>query len=273
MSDGKPIINVTRGTILCEDATLADRPLQRMRGLLGREALTAGEGLLLHPAPSIHTAFMPFPIDVIFLDRESVVVRVVERLVPWRAASGPRARSALELKAGETARRGVNVGDWLVRVSEDLNWQDSPDDRGALAVVGAAADILSAAEESTHLPLQAEPGRAWRELLLISRDRRFRAVMAVLLHSRGFTVSFATSPGDRLAVARSCAEFVVVDAGESLAGARQAAEEAGLMRSNRRVIFVSDEEAAARHAGVVPKWKSLERLCDDIASTRPAAAG
>lgn len=275
MSEGKPIINVTRGTILCENATLADRPLQRMRGLLGREALPAGEGLLLHPAPSIHTAFMRFPIDVVFLDRESVVVRVVERLVPWRAASAPRARSALELKAGETARCGVNVGDWLIRVSEDLIWQDSADDGRALAVVGAAADIRGAADDPAHLPLplQAEPGRAWRELLLISRDRRFRAVMAVLLHSRGFTVTFATSAGDRLAVARSRAEFVVIDAGEPLAGARQAAEEAGLMRSDRRVIFVSDEEAAARHAGVVPKWKSLERLCDDIASSRPAAAG
>jgi uncharacterized protein len=272
MSDGKPIINVTRGTIVCEDAVLADRPLQRMRGLLGRELLPAGEGLLLHPAPSIHTAFMRFPIDVVFLDRESVVVRVIDRLPAWRAAKAPRARSVLELPAGECARRGVQVGDWLVRVSEDLVWQDpDDDDRRAPAVVGAAADIRGAADGPAHLPLPAGPGRDSRELLVISRDRRFRAVIAVLLHSRAFTVTFATSPGDRLAVARSRAEFVLIDASDSLAAARRQAQEAGLMRPDRPVVFVSDDDAATGAAGVVAKWESLERLCDDIASTPPAS--
>lgn len=272
MNDGKPIINVTRGTIVCEDAVLADRPLPRMRGLLGRESLPAGEGLLLHPAPSIHTAFMRFPIDVVFLDRESVVVRVIDRLPAWRAAKAQRARSVLELPAGECARRGVEVGDWLVRVSEDLVWQDPAHDRRAPAVVGAAADIRGAADGPAPLPLPAEPGRDCRELLVISRDRRFRAVIAVLLHSRGFTVTFATSPGERLGVARSRAEFIVIDAGDSLAAAQRQAEEAGLMRADRPVVFVSDDDAATGADGVVPKWESLERLCDDIASTPPASA-
>jgi uncharacterized membrane protein (UPF0127 family) len=272
VKNGKPIINITRGTIVCEDAVLADRPLQRLRGLLGREALPVGEGLLLYPAPSIHTAFMRFPIDVVFLDRESVVVRVIDRLPPWRAAKAQRARSVLELPAGECARCGVQVGDWLVRVSEDLVWQDLADDWRPPAVVGAAADIRGAADASAHLRLQPEPGHAWRELLLVSRDRRFRAVMAVLLHSRGFTVTFAMSPADRLAVARSHAEVVVVDAGDSLAAAQQAAEEAGLMRADRPVVFVSDEVSVAT-AGVLPKWESLERLCDDIASSAPRSRG
>jgi uncharacterized membrane protein (UPF0127 family) len=268
MGSYRPVINVTRGTVVCEEAVLADRPLQRLRGLLGREALPAGEGLLLHPAPSIHTAFMRFPIDVVFLDRESVVVRVIDRLPPWRAAKAQRARSVLELPAGECARRGVHVGDWLVRVSEELVWQDPTDDSPSPAVVGAAADIRGAVDASAHVRLQPEPGCVWRELLLVSRDRRFRAVMAVLLHSRGFTVTFATSPADRLAVARSHAEFVVIDAGDSLAAAKQAAQEAGMMRADRPVVFVSDDVSVAT-AGVLPKWESLERLCDDIASTRP----
>jgi uncharacterized membrane protein (UPF0127 family)/CheY-like chemotaxis protein len=271
MSSYRPVINVTRGTVVCEGAALADRPLQRLRGLLGREALPVGEGLLLHPAPSIHTAFMRFPIDVVFLDRESVVVRVIDRLPPWRAAKAQRARSVLELPAGECARCGVQVGDWLVRVSEELVWQDPADDSPS-AIVGAAADIRGAADASVHPRLQPEPGRVWRELLLVSHDRRFRAVMAVLLHSRGFTVTFATGLEDRLALARSRAELVVIDVGDSLAAARRAAEETGLSRSDRPVVFVSDEDAPTGAAGVVPKWESLERLCDDIAGTRPPAA-
>lgn len=273
MSDGKPIINITRGTVVCESAVLADRPLPRMRGLLGRESLPAGEGVLLHPAPSIHTAFMRFPIDAVFLDTESVVVRVVERLVPWRAAAAQRARSVLELRAGESARRGIQVGDWLVRVSEDLIWQDPADDRQPPSLVRATANVDHAATGMTQLPggPRAETGLGWRELLLVSRDRRFRAVMAVLLHSRGFTVTFATSPEDSLVVARSRAEIVVIDADASLGGAQHAAEQAGLMSADRTVIFVRGDAVDAGAAGVVPKWESLERLCDDIAAARPGA--
>src|ERR1700726_339790 len=84
-----------------------------MRGLIGREGLPAGEGLLLSPAPSIHTAFMRFSIDALFLDRDLRVLDIVESLPPWRVAVKRRARSVLELPAGECARRGVEVGDRL----------------------------------------------------------------------------------------------------------------------------------------------------------------
>jgi uncharacterized membrane protein (UPF0127 family) len=72
-----------------------------------------GEGLLLHPAPSIHTAAMRVPIDVVFVDREFRVVKVVERLRPWRIAGASQALTALELPAGEAEARGVSVGDRL----------------------------------------------------------------------------------------------------------------------------------------------------------------
>ena len=92
---------------------MADRPLARMRGLLGRSELPRGEGLLLTPAPSIHTAFMRFEIDMLFLDRELHVLRIAPRLRPWRAAAKRRARSVLELACGEAERLGVQVGDQL----------------------------------------------------------------------------------------------------------------------------------------------------------------
>jgi uncharacterized membrane protein (UPF0127 family) len=107
------IINVTRGSVVTEHAIIADRPLRRLRGLMGRRVLPTGEGILLRPAPSIHTAFMRFAIDAVFLDRELRVVRVAEHVPPWRVAAARGSRAVLELRAGEAARRGLEPGDLL----------------------------------------------------------------------------------------------------------------------------------------------------------------
>jgi uncharacterized membrane protein (UPF0127 family) len=101
------------GRAVCERCTLADKPLTRMRGLLGRRSMDTGEGLLLRPAGSIHTLFMRFPIDAVFLDRDRRVVKVVPELRPWRTAAGRGARSVLELPAGQAGERGVREGDVL----------------------------------------------------------------------------------------------------------------------------------------------------------------
>ena len=101
------------GTVVCERCTIADNPLRRMRGLLGREGLESGEGLLLRPASAVHTYFMRFPIDVVFLDRSLVVVGISDSVDPWRARSRKGAKAVLELPAGESARRGLAVGDQL----------------------------------------------------------------------------------------------------------------------------------------------------------------
>jgi uncharacterized membrane protein (UPF0127 family) len=104
-------------TVVCERCAVADRMLARMRGLLGHKDFPAGDGILLRPCPSVHTLFMRFPIDVVFLDREGEVLKIVENLKPWRTAGARRAHSALELPAGEAARVGVAVGDRLVAES------------------------------------------------------------------------------------------------------------------------------------------------------------
>jgi uncharacterized membrane protein (UPF0127 family) len=101
------------GSVVCEQLLVAARPLRRLRGLLGRRSLPAGEGILLRPAGSIHTFFMRFPIDAVFLDRNNVVVAVERELPPWRVASCRAARSVVELTAGEAARRGLAVGESL----------------------------------------------------------------------------------------------------------------------------------------------------------------
>jgi uncharacterized membrane protein (UPF0127 family) len=101
------------GTQVCERCALADSAPSRLKGLLGRTRLERGEGLLLRPAPAIHTWFMRFPIDAVFLDRELHVVGVTPGLKPWRWARRAGARAVLELGAGEADRVGVQPGERL----------------------------------------------------------------------------------------------------------------------------------------------------------------
>src|SRR5919198_6395883 len=98
------------GNVVCERCVLADTALTRMRGLLGRRELPSGEGILLRPASSVHMAFMRFPIDAVFLDRDLRVVKIAPNLRPWRVAGGRGAESALEIPGGGAARRRPTAG-------------------------------------------------------------------------------------------------------------------------------------------------------------------
>ena len=85
----------------------AERWLDRLRGLLGSPPPSPGHALLITPCASVHTAFMRYPIDVVFVDRPGCILKVVEALPPWRAAACWRARHTLELAAGEARRVGL----------------------------------------------------------------------------------------------------------------------------------------------------------------------
>jgi len=107
-------VAVTRnGDRVCPDCLVATSARRRMKGLLGRRALSQDEGLWLEPASSVHTWFMRFPIDVVFLDRDKRVLRIVESMRPWRMAAKRRSRAVLELAAGGAARTELKVGDVL----------------------------------------------------------------------------------------------------------------------------------------------------------------
>lgn len=107
------VLSDDRGAVVCEHCEVADRPLGRLRGLLGRGELEPGAGMLLRPSGSVHTFFMRFPIDAVFLDAELRVLRVRSGLRPWRAAGARGARAVLELAAGEAERRGISPGERL----------------------------------------------------------------------------------------------------------------------------------------------------------------
>jgi uncharacterized protein len=96
--------------VMCARCVVADKPHTRLRGLLGRHELPAGEGLLIKPAPSVHTCFMRFPIDVVFLDAGLRVLSIARAVGPWKFAGRRGTRAVLELAAGEAERRGIREG-------------------------------------------------------------------------------------------------------------------------------------------------------------------
>ena len=118
------------GRVVCERLLVAARPLRRMIGLLGRASLPEDEGILLRPAGSIHTFFMRFPIDVVFLDKEHRVVGIDAALPPWRTTRRRGAKVVVELAAGECERRGLQVGDGLALHSHRRLRQSQHPDRG-----------------------------------------------------------------------------------------------------------------------------------------------
>ena len=98
------------GEVVCERCLVADSPWSRMRGLLGRRGLESGEGLLLRPAGSVHTFFMRFPIDVVFVSRDGEVLKIASNVAAWRTAAARGAKVVIELAAGEADRSGISVG-------------------------------------------------------------------------------------------------------------------------------------------------------------------
>lgn len=103
----------TTGTIVAERTQVASDPWSRFWGLMGRRELPEGSGMLITPCSSIHMFFMRFPIDVVFLDRDNVVVKVVHGIRPWTMAMGGGGKKALELPAGAAAALHISEGHQL----------------------------------------------------------------------------------------------------------------------------------------------------------------
>ena len=92
-------------------AEIADTAATRSQGLLGRDSLAPGEGIILDPCRLIHTFFMRFPVDVVFVDRRQRVTRVARDVRPFRFAwGGWSARVTLELPAGTLGQTPVTPG-------------------------------------------------------------------------------------------------------------------------------------------------------------------
>jgi uncharacterized membrane protein (UPF0127 family) len=107
------IRNLANGAFVAELAEIAMNRNARRRGLLGRDGLPPGAALLIVPCSSIHTWFMRFTIDVIFVKRDGRVLGTRTALAPWRLAVGWGAYAVVELPAGTVETAGVRSGDRL----------------------------------------------------------------------------------------------------------------------------------------------------------------
>jgi len=115
MNQIKKIRNITKGTLIADRVSIANTPLTRMRGLLGKDNLKQGEGLLIEPCSSIHTFFMKFSIDVLFLSKQNRVVALVKELVPGRLFSKTRgARKCIELIVRSIDASKTEIGDKIL---------------------------------------------------------------------------------------------------------------------------------------------------------------
>ncbi len=109
------IVIARTSELLAHHVQMASSMVDRMAGLLGRAGLAPGEGLLIRRCRAIHTWFMRFTIDVVFIDRASRVVAVQPSVPPWRMSSIVwDARDVIELPAGTVQTVRLRVGDELI---------------------------------------------------------------------------------------------------------------------------------------------------------------
>ncbi len=109
------ITNSANNNVLADKLLVADNFFARLKGLIGKKSLEPGEGLLLVPCNSVHTMFMKFDIDVIFLDAGYKILKMIPGLVPWRISIPvPGAKYVLELPPGTIKATGTKTGDCLV---------------------------------------------------------------------------------------------------------------------------------------------------------------
>jgi uncharacterized membrane protein (UPF0127 family) len=126
------VSNLTRHTVLATRMEVADSGSRRSKGLLGRAQLSPGEGLWILPCEAVHTFFMQFPIDLVYLDRKNRIRKLSSAVPPWRLSACFSAHSVLELIPGTIRSTRTEVGD-LVEFSAAPAASDSSESPSAHA--------------------------------------------------------------------------------------------------------------------------------------------
>lgn len=107
------VLNLTRHTVLASCVEVAGNTANRRKGLLGRDGLGSGEGLLIRPCEAVHTFGMRFPIDLVYMDRLHQIKKIRSNVRPWRLSACLSAHSVLELAAGTIRESQSRPGDKL----------------------------------------------------------------------------------------------------------------------------------------------------------------
>lgn len=242
------------GRIVCERVRVADTMLRRMRGLLFRRSVQSDEGVVLRPSFSIHTAFMRFPIDVVFLDQDLRVLRIAASVRPFRTASCRGSREVVELRAGECERRGLRVGD---------------------RVAWASATPAAPPGPTAAIPEFGESRRS--RGLLASRDARFLKLARFLLDGQGIDLIGSVQP-NALVGALDAAErpdLIVLDVHEEAAAGLATANAARALSPDVPIFLVGAPDVAARAAvgvRIYDKWNETEELVAAITAALAAEA-
>ena len=105
------VTNVTRGSCIGDAVVSAESSAERRTGLLKHTKLEPGSGLWIVPCEAVHTFFMKFPLDLIYLDRKRRVKSVVRNVRPWRFSMCLPAHSVIELPVGTIDRTQTQNGD------------------------------------------------------------------------------------------------------------------------------------------------------------------
>jgi len=107
------VLNLTRKTVVADSVEVADSGPKRSKGLLGRKGLDPGTGLWIVPCEAVHTFWMQFSLDLIYLDRDLRIRKLRSNVRPWRFSGCLTAHSVLELGVGTIQASQAMPGDKL----------------------------------------------------------------------------------------------------------------------------------------------------------------
>lgn len=158
------IINARSGQSIASSVEVATTRRARRRGLLGRDGLAAGCAFVLAPCWAVHTIGMRFPIDVVFVDDDGLVLKIVERMSGWRMAAASGAAITIELWAGAVQAVDVHVGDRLC-LAPAFAERDVPEPSAVAPAERARAESLGVRPElrPAGSPAPARPAAAHEE--------------------------------------------------------------------------------------------------------------
>ena len=106
------INNLSKENMLLDNVKIADSFFTRLKGLLGEPGLEPGEGIVIKPCNSIHTLGMKFPIDVAFVNKDNMVIHIMDNIPKGKMSSIIKgAKYVIEARAGEFKARNLEVGD------------------------------------------------------------------------------------------------------------------------------------------------------------------
>jgi uncharacterized membrane protein (UPF0127 family) len=248
-SDGLPVV---------ERCSVADTPTRRLRGLLGRPVLEEGEGMVLRPSWGIFTAFLPAPIDAIFLSNDQTVLRIVEGLKPFRYAGCRGARDVVEARAGTCRERLLDVG-------HSVTW--------AAYAPGVERDDLNSQPRpwpDETRKMDASAGK----VVLCSADRDFLRLTRFLLEHHDVEVHTVGRAEQVIAVvAERRPNVLILDAGSRVAEIGRVLAAVDALHWDVEVVVVSDQPRSLPGFEVRDKWDVLDCLVDTVAGAAAAANG